>query len=168
MANVGYVIKSIVFALGHVLIATFGVAVSSAVLFFAIKPALSFFLSAASLSLNSPLRVTLFPIQATFGFVVGYLVTLKQNVFARSKTGAYAWVVPALWFILHFIAWAPPSVLRESRWDHFVGSDLPSAKGVQLVTTLPLITSLTYSLGSYIGRQTAPWRNSLLRSRLPQ
>ena len=144
------VFKRIIFTLGHVAVATIGVAFSTASLFFLLKPILSPFVARKGLDLNLLLRLPFFPLQAVLGFIVGYVWALKQNAFAQDRSARYVWIIPTIWFLLFFLSWSPASILIESRWDHFFWSNLPESKKIQLVTTLPLLTSMAYSLGSYV------------------
>lgn len=146
------VTKHIAYGLGHLIIATAGVAISAAVLFFSLKPVLGLVVSKSSLALNSPLRLELFPLQSAFGLVAGYFGSLQQNAFSRDRSARWVWVIPGIWFMLLFAAWSQSSILRESRWERFFWSSVPESQTMQLVTTLPLFTSIAYALGSYVGR----------------
>jgi hypothetical protein len=148
MTNLPIVIKRVAIALGHLAMATMGVAVTTVSAFFLLKPILLPFVSRTSLDLNLPLRLPLFPLQAVLGFVVGYVWASKQNAFGQDKSARYVWIIPTVWFMLFFISWPHASVLAESRWDHFLWSNAPDSKQLQLVTTLPFLSSITYALGS--------------------
>jgi len=151
MTNQSVAIKRVAFAFGHLVVATAGVAISTAICFFLFKPIFSLFVSRTSSALNLALRFQLFPLQTAFGFVAGYASSLKQNAFAQDRSARYVWIIPTVWFMLFFLSWSPASILLESRWDHFFWSDLPESKRLQLVTTLPFLTSVAYALGSYAG-----------------
>jgi hypothetical protein len=141
---------SVGIALLHVLVATVGVAVSSAVLFYVLKPILSLFMSPVSLAHDIPLTLPFFPFQSLVGLLSGFLVFLGGGNFGRRREARAAWIIPAGWFLLLFLAWSPHSVLTESRWEHFLWGSLGDSKKEQFVTTLPLVTSITYALGNYL------------------
>ena len=143
------------FALGHLIIATVGIAISTAIFFFMLKPVLSLFVSASDLSQSLSLKLQLFPLQSSFGFAAGYCGTLQRNAFSRDASARYVWIIPTIWFMLCFLAWTPSSVFVETRWDHFFWSTIPSSKGFQLLTTLPLLTSASYAFGSYVAVRRA-------------
>jgi hypothetical protein len=151
MTKLSVAVRGVAAALGHILVATVGVAVSCAFCYFLLKPVLFLFISRTSLALNLPLRLPLFPLQSAFGFAVGYIWASKPNAFGQDKSARYVWIIPTIWFVLVFITWPHASVLTGNRRDYFFWSNLPEAKTLQLVTTLPLLTSLAYALGSYIG-----------------
>ncbi len=153
-----------VFALGHLVIATAGVAISTALIFFSLKPVLALVISPLSLATNSPLRLNFFPLQSLVAFVIGYFGGSSRSSFRGDKSARYVWVVPLVWFALFFLCWSPRSVLIENRWDHFFWSNTEQSKSEQLVTTLPLLTSLAYAIGSYVSsrrltRSTPPQAN---------
>jgi hypothetical protein len=142
--------QSVGIALLHVLVGTVGVAVSSAILFYVLKPILSPFISPASLGHDIPLTLPFFPFQSLVGFLSGFLVFVFDGKFGRSREARSAWIIPAGWFLLLFLAWTPHSVLTESRWEHFFWGSLGDSKKEQFVTTLPLLTSIAYALGNYL------------------
>lgn len=145
------VIKRAAFAMGHLTIATVGVPISTAIVFFSVKPILAFFVSPLTLAMNLPLRLGLFPLQTAFGLAVGYLVARRQNTFGRDKSAYWVWVIPGIWFLLFFLSWSQPSILAEGRLDRFFWSSSPESKTRQIVTTLPLLTSISYALGVLVG-----------------
>ena len=129
----------------HSIVATVGVAQCSNFIFYSLKPILEIFISRESLIHDFPLLLPLFPLQAAAGLVIGSLIALKSARFGRMWVARYVWVFPALWFSVLFWARGP------ERWNFFVWSaDLP-AKKIQLVSTLPLVASVAYSIGSYLG-----------------
>jgi hypothetical protein len=135
----------------HLLIATFGVAVSSAILFYILKPVLSPFVAPAILRQDAPLTLPFFPFQSLVGLATGYLMAVKRGEFGKSRAARLVWIVPAVWFLLLFSAWGSQSVLAESRLEHFFWGSIGSSKKDQFLTTLPLLTSVAYAVGNYLG-----------------
>jgi hypothetical protein len=146
-------------ALLHVLLATVGVAVSSAILFYVLKPILSLFMSPVSLRHDVPLTLAFFPFQSLVGLLGGFIMFVGGGNFGRRREARAAWIIPAGWFLLLFLAWSPHSVLAESRWEHFLWGSLGDSKKEQFVTTLPLVTSITYALGNYLADKYKPNRD---------
>jgi hypothetical protein len=140
--------------LAHLVLATVAVPISSAILFFSLKPLLSVFMSSVALESDAPLTLPLFPLQAVLGLMTGLFLAVRAGEFGRDRTARYIWVVPAIWFLLFFASWQSRSVLVESRLEHFLWSTSLFSKRMQITTTMPSVTSLAYSLGSYMGSRT--------------
>jgi hypothetical protein len=137
-------------ALLHLLVATLGVAVSSAVCFYALKPILVQFVARDRLIHDALLSLPFFPFQSLVGFVTGFAFASRAEV-GRKRVARWVWIAPASCLLILFIAWSPRSVFIESDWEHFFWTAQSDSKKEQLITTLPLLTSITYGLGSYLG-----------------
>jgi hypothetical protein len=138
------------FAAGHLVVATAGVAVSTAILFYGLRPVLLPFFSRASIADPALLlALPFFPLQLAFGFISGYVLASKGGPFVTDGAARYVWIIPTIWFTLFLLSWSSRSIFMESRWEHFIWSTSTSAKKIQSVTTLPFVTSVAYGLGSY-------------------
>jgi len=90
-----------------------------------------------------------FPVQITFGLLVGYLGRKRFG----NRYSFWVWAVPLLILIWHFVAFRPSAF--ESFWrarlDHFMGSACrPPACFDQTSYTSPVYTSITYVLGAFV------------------
>src|ERR1700730_9089843 len=112
MANISVIAKKIAIAICQLVIATAGVAISTAILYFSVKPALSIFMSQASLAINLPLRMRFFPLQTVVGWITGY-IAVRNHTFGNDRSSQYVWIIPAIWFTLFFLAWSHGSILVE-------------------------------------------------------
>jgi hypothetical protein len=142
-------VKGIAAGLLHLAIAVVAVPVITAASFFALRPLISFFVPQGALDPRSVLTLPLFPLQSISGFAIGFFVARRGGGLLQNKIAWWIWAIPALWFLVLFAAWP------GERWVHFVWSNSPRSKTEQFFTTLPLLTSITYALGSAIGVRTA-------------
>jgi hypothetical protein len=146
-------IRRVFFAASHLCLATAGVAVSTAILFYGVRPVLLTIFSRAVVA--DPvflLALPFFPLQLAFGFISGYVLASKDGAFGKDGAARYVWIVPTVWFTLFLLTYSSRSIFTESRWEHFIWSTSTSAKKIQCVTTLPFVTSVAYGLGSYTAR----------------
>jgi hypothetical protein len=143
-----HVLQGVGIALLHVILATVAVPVSSAMLYYVVKPVLSPF---DSLGHDVPLIWPFFPVQSLVGLLTGFLLFVRRTRFGRSRVARFVWIIPAAWFSLMFLAWGSHSVLSENRWEHFFLSGLGDSKREQIFITLPLLTSVAYAFGNYLG-----------------
>jgi hypothetical protein len=144
-------LRSLLTALLHLVIATVGVAVFSAFCFYGLKPVLAPFVARNRLIHDAALTLSFFPFQSLVGILIGFVLAASHGKFGRSRVARWVWTVPAGFLLLLLLSWSPRSVLVETRWEHFFWSTMPDSKKEQLITTLPLLTSITYGLGSYLG-----------------
>jgi hypothetical protein len=95
-----------------------------------------------------------FPAQIGVAFTVGYL--FRERIGTRFSL--WMWVVPLLVFSWHFLTFHP-SILQgfwRPRIDHFLGWGCrPEYRCFdQLGNTGPLYTSIAYTLGSFLKKET--------------
>ena|SRR5882762_1705411 len=138
-------LRSLLLVAVHLLISTLGVVICSSALFYALKPALLLFLSKTVVTHDIPLLLTLFPLQSLVGFAIGTWYSLKADWIAESRAARLVWIIPALWLLMWLIL-GGPARRNSLLWS----TDLDSKK-VQLITTLPFMTSTSYALGNYFG-----------------
>jgi hypothetical protein len=111
------------FAAGHLALATAGVAVSTAILFYAVRPVLfPIFSRAAVADPALLLALPFFPLQMVFGFISGYVLASKDGAFGEDGAARYVWIVPTIWFTLFLLTYSSRSIFTESRWEHFIWS----------------------------------------------
>ncbi len=86
-----------------------------------------------------------FPFQGASGFVLGF--TLVRRL--PTRTVAFVWILPFLWFGFGALAVAPTSNLA-----YLVGGSCNANRGCfyQLSFTLPLIASIAYTTGAVVSR----------------
>jgi hypothetical protein len=138
-------------ALLHLVIACVAVPLLAVACVFSFRSIVSVFISQRTLDPHTALTLPLFPLQSTTGFLTALSLARGGGRFGQNRAARFVWVIPVLWFLLFFLAWSPNSVLAEGRWNHFLWSSMRSSKNEQLVTTLPLLTSIAYALGSHLG-----------------
>lgn len=149
-------IKTFLVASLHVIAATIFVPFICTLTFYSIKPVLPLILSLTSITSDAPLLLPLFPMQMVTGLLFGLWVSKICNT-NNLVTAYFAWIVPLCWFLIICTAWSPGSVFAESRWTRFIWSNSLLDKKAQLVTTLPLVTSLTYATGAWLGSNVVKW-----------
>jgi len=144
-------LRAICTGLAHILAATLGVAILSTLLFYTFKPILGLLISSDTLSHDVVLVLPFFPFQCFIGLLAGFSVWMRLGSFGRVPAARFAWVIPTALFILLFASWGTHSVLGETRWEHYFWSNNGFSKKDQLITTLPFLTSVTYSIGNSLG-----------------
>jgi hypothetical protein len=133
----------------HTTIATVGVAISANFVFLALQPILTAVVPSAYLAPHAAFVVWLFPWRSLIALGMGALLAVKAGEFGRSRTACFAWVIPAAWFAIFLVTKGP------LRWEFlFRNSDIASRR-VQLVVTLPLLTSGAYAIGNYLALRCA-------------
>lgn len=149
-------VKWFCIALFHLVLSTAGVAVLSAMLFYAIKPFFSLFLSPSIVARDAILTLPFFPFQSMVGFVTGFVVATKTIGFGRNLGARLGWIIPTGWLLVLSISWTASSrsVLAHQNWfDHFFWSNATDSKRVQFITTLPFVASASYALGNLFGEK---------------
>jgi hypothetical protein len=136
------------------IIATFGIPICVAISLYSWKGALSTVFPYANLRSHSELILPFFPLQSLAGFAMGMLIAVKGGTFGRNRVARLTWIPTVLWLALLMTAWRP-SVLTEDRWTLFFLSRSRTGIRMQLLTTLPFLTSVAYSLGNCIGMRIA-------------
>jgi len=151
----------LVFAM-HQLIATFGVEIGAAILTFSsfsvLRP-----LNPRALTLHNAswilTELPYFPMQVLLGFWSGWWFARR----CRWRSMLWVWVLPLLILCYALVAVptltpdAAPSVFATaSPFSHYLGSgcSLKDQCVDQLLVTMPLYASVSYSLGALIGRVT--------------
>jgi hypothetical protein len=124
---------------------------SSAVCFYGLKPILVPFVDRGRLIHDAALTLPFFPFQSLVGIVIGFVFAAGGSRIGGSSIARWVWIVPAGFFLLLLSAWGSRSLLLETRWEHFFWSTSPDSKKEQLITTLPVLTSIAYGLGSFLG-----------------
>jgi hypothetical protein len=105
------------------------------------------------------------PGMAFAALLIGYF--FSNRLTGRSPVGQWAWTIGSVWFLygLHELtrSWSPTWSNEKSAWDHAKGQLFgpnrvcgDSECLYQFFFTLPLVLSLTYSLGALVkARQDA-------------
>ena len=137
-------LTAILSLVGHLLIATMGVIILSALLVFSVysflhRWELNFTRSQASWLLT---EIPGFPIQASVGLVLGFLL----GRFKQSRFIVFSWVLP---FLLVCLIALTLKVDEVPVFARLFGSSCSPKRHCfdQLVVTLPFIASFSYSLG---------------------
>ena len=84
-----------------------------------------------------------FPFQAAVAFILG--IGLARRL--RVKSVVFVWILPLLWFCQSAVTVAP-----TSRLAYLIGEGCQATQGCfyQILFTLPLVTSILYSLGAVV------------------
>lgn len=141
-------LRNISFFLLNLLSSTIGMIFCSTLMFYAIKPVLTRLHLDVLVNHDFGLVLPLFPYQCMVAFCVGFWITRKFE-FARTIAVRWVWVIPAIWFVLLCAG------SSSSCWQHFVWSMDPRDKRVQLLSTLPFLTSMCYALGNLLAIKTS-------------
>jgi len=131
----------------HQLIATLGIIFSSTLMFYAIKPLLALLHLHQLIDHDFVLGMPLFPYQCIVGLCTGFWITRRFDS-ARKNAVRWVWVVPGIWFMLLCAGSSSPC------GQHLVWSMAPWDKRVQLISTLPFLSSMCYVLGSLLAVKT--------------
>ena len=86
-----------------------------------------------------------FPFQDASGFVLGFSLARRL----RTKSVVFVWILPFLWFGFGALAVAPSSQLA-----YLVGGGCKVTRGCfyQVSFTLPLVASVSYTLGAVVSK----------------
>jgi len=99
-----------------------------------------------------PSATVYFIVQMAVAAIAGYSARLTSP--KPGSIALFVWIIPLLWFLFRFLGWNNEgSVLTETRWQHFILSGATAARKSQLTTTLPLLSSLAYSLGALVQKK---------------
>jgi hypothetical protein len=144
-------LKGVGIGLLHFAVATVGVSVGSALVFYSLKPLLYVFMSNRTVNSDTVLWCRFFPFQALVAFACSWHLARRGGRAGATSIVRLLWIVPCVWLLFLIVVWHHQSLLRESRWQHFFWSRSTEALRIQMVSTLPLITTLAYALGNYCG-----------------
>jgi hypothetical protein len=128
----------------HLLIATLGVGLATAILFEAIlKPLLGRKIISIGTGPYYPLEIVLAGIAGYFGY--GLL---------RGNHRLWVWVLPTLYLAMKIILWTPTTVLVDHNWHttfahFFVGTPPRYPEGN---ITIPFYTTLSYAFGALLDK----------------
>jgi hypothetical protein len=139
----------------HLLIATLGVIFLSTLMFYATKPLLALLHVHQLIDHDVGLTIPFFPYQCIVGLCMGFWIS-KRFESARKCVVRWVWLVPGTWFMLLCAGSSSPC------WQHLVWSMAPWDKRIQLISTLPFLTSLCYALGNLLGIKTNCRRTDVL------
>lgn len=145
--------RTAIFFVGHLTISTLGVGMTAAMLFYALKPVLSPFLSSYALRHDLPLMIPFFPIQSVVALLVGFAVARRQGKFWAHGSAEWVWIVPTVYLAFSLASYQTSSVMTESRWRHFFWSPLPESRHDQLNITVLFSMSIAYALGNFLARK---------------
>jgi hypothetical protein len=131
----------------HLLAATFGVLLATAILLNVIlKPLLEPWISHAQLIsvANGPY----YALPVVLAALAGYFSYIRF----KGNYRFWVWIVPTVYLATKIILWAPSSVLGDSSWGttlahFFVGTPPHYPEGS---VTIPFYTSLSYTLGALL------------------
>lgn len=134
----------------HQIFSTLGVAVLAAFLSLSLVPLLRVvFGNIDYRTVRSALTENhVFPIQMVLAIVISFAMALRW----KSRAMLYVWVLPTLVFITAFLIFGRGLSIGE-RLEYFFGTGckLSSRCFDQVVFTLPLYTSIAYSIGAWLG-----------------
>jgi hypothetical protein len=139
----------ITFTVGQLLTATFFIPVATTLFYFSVKPLLLPILSAESLLHNYPLTAPFFPLQVTMAAVTGVAAIRTPNRFAQHRSAEWVWLLPAVWLVFMMLAYTPAA---ENLWHHFFWSHDYATRRLQIFSTLPALTSITYAATHFATR----------------
>lgn len=131
----------------HQVVSTFGVVVLSAMSWYSTMDLLK--LGRANVMPEVTTAVLLgtpgFPFQAASGFVLGFALARRL----RAASVGFVWILPLFWFGFGALAVAPISTLT-----YLVGGGCMVNRGCfyQVSFTLPLMASVSYTLGAVVSR----------------
>ena len=98
-----------------------------------------------------------FLVQTLLGFALGYYFFLARG--SDGWVALWVWVIPAAWMLVGIATWQPVTSATISVWEYFFGTwwlRLPPSPVrsrwviAQFTHTLPLFTSLAYSMGAFL------------------
>ena len=94
-----------------------------------------------------------FPLQTIAAVLIGFFAYKYTN----SKTALWVWLLPCIVFAVLFATSHSPTVIEsglEWKAQHFFGSGCNPRQGCidQVLFTLPLYTSVAYSVGAWMSR----------------
>ncbi len=138
-------------AILHFVVAALAVPISTALLYYTFKPILLAFTSSNFVRADAILSAKLFPFQALVAFVGAWYLARKSGNIGTEPVARLIWIGPCVWWLFLIATWHHPSVLGETRWQHFLWSRSADAFKIQVVSTMPLITTVAYAFGSYYG-----------------
>jgi hypothetical protein len=144
-------LKNVGIGLLHFVVATVAVSVGSAFVFSFLKPVLHVFMLGRSANSDAVLWCRFFPFQASVAFACSWHLARRGGGVGAARIVRLIWIVPSVWLLFLIAVWRDQSSLGESRWQHFLWSRSAQALRIQIVSTLPLITTLAYALGNYCG-----------------
>ncbi len=133
----------------HLCLAVFVINIGATLLYYSVKPLLLLIIRGSFVRSDAILAARFFPFQASLEFICSWYLVVRGGNFGSAFIARFVWIVPCVWWLLLFVGWHQQSVLAESRWQHFFWSRSPEAFRMQVVTTLPLITTLAYAFGNY-------------------
>lgn len=93
-----------------------------------------------------------FPLQITASFSVGSLLYRWGGAFGRTRAAQLSWLMPLLWFL--FMVSGTFFFDHKNIYEVFFSSNAASRR-LQVFTTLPLLTTLSYSVGNLTAQR---WR----------
>ena len=142
----------------HFVLATVVVSVVSALVFDSLRPLLYVFISSRAPSTDTVLWCRFFPFQALVAFACSWYLARRGGRVGAARIVRLLWIIPCVWLLFLIVAWHPQSSLSGNLWQHFFWSRSREALRIQIVSTLPFITTLAYALGNYCGA-TNPSKN---------
>ncbi len=125
----------------HLLIATFGVFITGALLSMILEKVLS--VRAANAVFAGPVYFG----EIGLALIAGFLI----NGELRSKFAMWVWVLPAIWLVVN-IPDAFRSLYGPRGWGLIFGTKCGGDCLDQLITVCPFYSSIAYSLGAWAGR----------------
>ena len=142
--------KIIAFGLYHQLLSTLGVIIVTSASFYSVKPILRLVMDSEGLRRDTALLVPFFPMQASVALVAGFALGRRHTAFGRTLAARLVWIIPLAWLLLLMATWRPSLLNPEDMWQHFFLSRSWSSVRIQLITTLPFVTSVAYAAGNWI------------------
>jgi|SRR5271165_646775 len=142
--------KIIAFGLQHQVLSTLGVIIVTSASFYSVKPILSLVMDSEGLRRDTALLLPFFPMQASVALVIGFALGRRQTAFGRTLPARLVWIIPLAWLLLLMGAWRPSLLNPGDMWHHFFWNRSWSSVKIQLITTLPFITSAAYATGNWI------------------
>jgi hypothetical protein len=100
-----------------------------------------------------------FVLQTLFGLLMGLLLSKRIG---DVKSAQWVWVIPVTWMLFGIVIWRPVVVPNLSPWEYFFSAQWlqlpPSLLRSRWVTdqfthTVPLFTSVAYSVGAFVETQ---------------
>lgn len=142
-------LKFMNFVCGHTLIATLIPTITVSTFIYAVRWLMEQFASQWVWYTYQVISLPLFPLQTIVSFILGFIAARETGAFWKSTAASVSWLIPCVLFAPAFLSYTP--ALMEGRWQHYFWSSDMLTRIHQSSTTLPVLTSLGYSLGHWLG-----------------
>ena len=99
------------------------------------------------------LTLPFFPLHSLIAFFVGYAAGHSRHRFWGDRSAEEGWIYTSLMMLFMLFSYRPASLIDDDVWHHYFWPAHYSISAIQLVTTVPFLMSVAYSLGHFVGRK---------------